>query len=137
MGAAKVCAVTRKITVAELTINFIIKYRNWENINDSSIHFLFIIRTLALFIHFFNLKGPFNIFGTFFLIICISNQVESYFHLLSINKSNILIHMLILIRESQQILKQVHPLRFQFPRIHSFLRILPPRPKVSLFSNIT
>ena len=44
--------------------------------------------------------------------------------------------MLILIRKSQQFLKQSHPFRFQFPRIHPFLRRLPPVPKIPFLCHI-
>ena len=49
-----------------------------------------------------------------------------------ISKSlHILIHMLVLLPQLQQPLKQLHPLRLQLPGIHQLLVVLPPRAQVA------
>ena len=49
-----------------------------------------------------------------------------------ISKSlHILIHMLVLLPQLQQPLKQLHPLLLQLPGIHQLLVVLPPRAQVA------
>ena len=44
----------------------------------------------------------------------------------------ILIHVLVLLPQLQQPLKQLHPLRLQLPCIHQLLVVLPPGPHIAL-----